>query len=426
MKPSAVLLSAVLLFPAGLVSAGEDDGVPWGSADYAQEFSYLRESSPELEESWDSLGEKDQKSRLQSVKAPAAERYKEVLADYKEAMKKWDLRELQKALEGDPKARAGTFSNWIDDEAAEAYLRKFSAVRSTLRKAETQPLEEADVAVLERYLLPEVVETVKTAKASYDKDAGVKPKAASSVASSGGLDHLAGSGGGNIESGDLSGFYDNADQHGGTGTPGGAAGAPGTGDGKILALAADRGSTASTIKHTAPESIGGSDGDNGPAKVKSGKGRPLNDTELEAARSIYGDKIDYSKVRIITGKDMTLWGRILTHGGAAVTWGNTIYYPNENGVSVYNPETMTDWNVHEMTHVYQYQKDGWSYAAKSVIEQLRKGQGAYSYQLEPGKPFNKYGIEQQARMVQDYYSGSLSDADSEQVAALLRAQGLLK
>ena len=154
MKPSAVLLSAVLLFPAGIVSAGEDDGVPWGSADYAQEFSYLRESSPELEESWDSLGEKDQKIRLQNVKAPAAERYKEVLADYKEAMKKWDLRELQKALEGDPKARAGTFSNWIDDEAAEAYLRKFSAVRSTLRKAETQPLEEADVAVLERYLLP--------------------------------------------------------------------------------------------------------------------------------------------------------------------------------------------------------------------------------------------------------------------------------
>jgi len=55
-----------------------------------------------------------------------------------------------------------------------------------------------------------------------------------------------------------------------------------------------------------------------------GKGRPLTNYEINEAKEVFGDKIDYSKVKIITGKDMTLWGKILTSGGAAVTWGNTI------------------------------------------------------------------------------------------------------
>jgi len=152
----------------------------------------------------------------------------------------------------------------------------------------------------------------------------------------------------------------------------------------------------------------------------------LTKDEIAEVKEVFGDKIDYSKVKIITGKDMTLWGKILTSGGAALTWGNTIYFPNKNpdgskcdgeGGTCYDFNSLQgkEWLTHEMTHVYQYQKSGWGYVPKSVWEQITKGKDAYNYDkdLSADKDFSKYGIEQQAVMVEDYFLyANRSDYDS--------------
>lgn len=152
--------------------------------------------------------------------------------------------------------------------------------------------------------------------------------------------------------------------------------------------------------------------------------------EIEAARTIFGNKIDYSKVKIITGKDMTLWGRILTWNGKAVVWGNKIYFPNDkNGESKFDFSKNPGWYMHELTHVYQFQSRGWSYVPKSLWDQLTKGDGAYDYQLVPGKAFRDYGIEQQADIVRDYYNGvngrnGLTPAELDALRGTLQGEGL--
>jgi hypothetical protein len=50
--------------------------------------------------------------------------------------------------------------------------------------------------------------------------------------------------------------------------------------------------------------------------------------------------------------------------------------------------------IHEMTHVWQSQRGGPLY-----LPLMRHPFCRYSYALKPGKPFRRYGIEQQAEIV---------------------------
>jgi len=45
--------------------------------------------------------------------------------------------------------------------------------------------------------------------------------------------------------------------------------------------------------------------------------------------------------------------------------------------------------------------------------------------FEAGKEFGKYGIEQQARIIQDYYSGAIAPSQQGAVETMLRKEGLL-
>ncbi|MBI4801665.1 MAG: DUF4157 domain-containing protein [Elusimicrobia bacterium] len=168
----------------------------------------------------------------------------------------------------------------------------------------------------------------------------------------------------------------------------------------------------------------------------SKEGRSLTFEEMETAKKIFGDTIDYNKVKIITGKGMTFWGKILTLTGSAVTWGNTIYFPNnKDGSSQYDSKLNADWLMHEMTHIYQRQNDGLLYILKAIWEHLTKGDAAYEYQnaLASDKVFKDFGVEQQAAIVQDYYLDLLGKKDppltSEQkeiMEKMLRDAGFLK
>jgi hypothetical protein len=50
--------------------------------------------------------------------------------------------------------------------------------------------------------------------------------------------------------------------------------------------------------------------------------------------------------------------------------------------------------IHEMTHVWQAQTKGRFY-----LPLMRHPFCRYAYELTPGKPFNRYGLEQQAEIV---------------------------
>lgn len=54
--------------------------------------------------------------------------------------------------------------------------------------------------------------------------------------------------------------------------------------------------------------------------------------------------------------------------------------------------------IHEMTHVWQTQRKGRWY-----LPLMRHPLCRYAYTLEPGKPLWRYGIEQQAEIVQDAF-----------------------
>ena len=71
--------------------------------------------------------------------------------------------------------------------------------------------------------------------------------------------------------------------------------------------------------------------------------------------------------------------------------------------------------AHELTHCGQYQSWGpVRYFAKGLIAQVRDllyrkvriGSSPYTYQVEPGKPFEAYGMEQQGQIVEDCFRGN--------------------
>src|SRR5918993_665283 len=90
--------------------------------------------------------------------------------------------------------------------------------------------------------------------------------------------------------------------------------------------------------------------------------RPLTPGEIALARSVFGNSIDYSKVRMVRRK----W------------W----------------PFHRQGLFIHEMTHVWQTQTRGRFY-----LPLMRHPFCRYSYTIEEGRPFDRYGLEQQAEIV---------------------------
>ncbi len=122
-------------------------------------------------------------------------------------------------------------------------------------------------------------------------------------------------------------------------------------------------------------------------------GRPLTTGEIEIARSIFGDAIDYPKVRLFRGK----WWPFQPRRSAMAPMGNIWFHPDGGGWSEdfsHEPLSQQAFFIHEMTHVWQAQRGGQFYLAL-----MRHPFCRYAYRLEPGKLFYRYGLEQQAEIV---------------------------
>ena len=125
--------------------------------------------------------------------------------------------------------------------------------------------------------------------------------------------------------------------------------------------------------------------------------RSLTPGEIELLRSIFRDSIDYSKVKLFRGK----WWPFQPRCTAMAPMGNIHFHPDGGGWSEdfsNEPVSLQAFFVHEMTHVWQTQKGGRFY-----LPLMRHPFCRYRYDIVPGRPFRRYGLEQQAEIVRHIF-----------------------
>lgn len=138
-------------------------------------------------------------------------------------------------------------------------------------------------------------------------------------------------------------------------------------------------------------------------KIEESHKRPLFNTEIEEAKKVFGNAIDYSKVTVITGKYAKIQGShdIYTPNG-------NIYWPSlKASKSMIDNPKMAHNFIHEMAHVLQHQS-GTNVLLKGFLAQLVFVVTGYRhgnpYLYEKGQKWKNYSIEQQAEMIADAYS----------------------
>lgn len=121
--------------------------------------------------------------------------------------------------------------------------------------------------------------------------------------------------------------------------------------------------------------------------------RSLTPGEIDIARSIFGTSIDYSNVALVRKK----WWPLQPRNVAMAPTGNIHVHPKSDLWSrdfSKEPLPVQGFFIHEMTHVWQSQSRGRFY-----LPLMRHPFCRYRYTVIAGRPFGRYGIEQQAEIV---------------------------
>ena len=120
--------------------------------------------------------------------------------------------------------------------------------------------------------------------------------------------------------------------------------------------------------------------------------RTLTPGEISLARSVFGDAIDYSPVRMIRRK----WWPLQPKNYIMAPCGSLHFHPRGNAWSDdFSKEGIPHQGlfIHEMTHVWQAQKRGRFY-----LVMMRHPFCRYDYATRAGWPLERYGLEQQAEI----------------------------
>jgi hypothetical protein len=119
--------------------------------------------------------------------------------------------------------------------------------------------------------------------------------------------------------------------------------------------------------------------------------RALTDGEVRLARSVFGDAIDYARARVAHRK----WAFFQPARTVMAPLGTIHFSPRGD---LYRddfaaaPLGLQGLFVHELAHVWQYQS--------GLFLPLRRHPFCrYRYEYDSGRPFARYGIEQQAEIV---------------------------
>ena len=130
------------------------------------------------------------------------------------------------------------------------------------------------------------------------------------------------------------------------------------------------------------------------------KPRELTQGEKDVAERVFGDMIDLGEVRV---GDKNWLAQVLHSNQLAMTICNTIY----------GMEIPDDTLIHELVHVWQYDKEHIDLASAAlphirVLIGIRTTEELYDYSVDDiedkdRRTFRDYGFEQQAAIVQDAY-----------------------
>ena len=134
--------------------------------------------------------------------------------------------------------------------------------------------------------------------------------------------------------------------------------------------------------------------------------RPLTAGEKVIAGSVFGDTLQLDSIRL-----KTAWW---VFKGYAVSPNGHVYFHPADFCDDFSQQNvyLRAWLVHELTHVWQIQQ-GVKVFRRALLNRR------YSYELQANKPFGRYGIEQQARMVEDYYRKRELKQDYEPLLAFI-------
>ncbi len=145
--------------------------------------------------------------------------------------------------------------------------------------------------------------------------------------------------------------------------------------------------------------------------------RLLKDSEVEFARQVFEDKLPYDKVYLadryfpfnektqtaVTAASLATLIPVRSLRRYTIFVGPTVFRDGADGPG------FRDTFIHELTHVWQGYHGvlGWAYMAQSMIAQgyalLTQHNRHVAYRYTPGDPWGSYNVEQQARIVQDWF-----------------------
>lgn len=125
----------------------------------------------------------------------------------------------------------------------------------------------------------------------------------------------------------------------------------------------------------------------------SQKSRPLTPAERNLAGSIFGDAIHFDPVRIHRRKWFPFQPcrTIMAPDGDIWIHPKSELWSDDFGAANLSLQALF---LHELTHVWQAQNRGRYY-----LPLMRHPFCRYGYRLVPGRPFERYGLEQQAEIV---------------------------
>ncbi len=146
---------------------------------------------------------------------------------------------------------------------------------------------------------------------------------------------------------------------------------------------------------------------------------PLTDDEIAMISSILGpDKMRYKEIRVAEGG--LLESIFRRNGSLAFSTWRTVHFPKHDG-GRRHPHTRSNLPivVHELTHVYQYHQVGSRYLGEAIYQLIKTKRNCYDYGFikglesaaAAGKKFSDFNREQQAQIVQDYFTLLQKEAD---------------
>lgn len=123
---------------------------------------------------------------------------------------------------------------------------------------------------------------------------------------------------------------------------------------------------------------------------KTKQKRALTQSERELAYFVFKDTLCTDTIEL-----QTAWWVLK---GYAVSPNGNIYFHKDDFCADFavQPLHIRAWFVHELVHVWQVQQ-GMAVLRRAFFDRR------YRYVLIEGKPFWRYGIEQQAKIVEDWY-----------------------